>query len=39
MPTGLIDKLTLEQISDLFAYLGMLPTQNVARARSGDAAN
>ena len=39
MPDNLVDNLTLEQISDLFAYLGMLPTQNVARARAGDPAN
>ncbi len=31
MPDGLLDDLTLEQISDLFAYLGVLPAQSVAR--------
>lgn len=39
MPDSLLDKLTLEQVSDLFAYLGMLPAQNVARARAGDPTN
>ena len=33
MPDGLFDKLTLEEISDLFAYLGVLPTADVAERR------
>lgn len=36
MPDGLLNELTLEEISDLFAYLGILPTPNVARANAGD---
>jgi len=35
MPAGLLDNLTLEEISDLFAYLGVLPTQ-VATRTLGD---
>jgi putative heme-binding domain-containing protein len=35
MPEGLLDNLTLEEISDLFAYLGMIPVQNVARREDG----
>jgi putative heme-binding domain-containing protein len=35
MPEGLLDTLTLEEISDLFAYLGMIPVQNVARREDG----
>ena len=31
MPERLLDELTLSEISDLFAFLGMLPTQSVAR--------
>ena len=31
MPEGLLDTLTLEEISDLFAYLGVIPAQSVAR--------
>ena len=31
MPDNLLDPLTLEEISDLFAYLGVLPSQAVAR--------
>ncbi len=30
MPEGLLDPLTLEEISDLFAYLGVIPTERVA---------
>jgi putative heme-binding domain-containing protein len=30
MPAGLLDSLTLEEISDLFAYLGLLPQSPVA---------
>ena len=37
MPDGLLNPLTLEEISDLFAYLGMLPSQNVATRAIGDA--
>jgi hypothetical protein len=35
MPEGLLDTLTLEEISDLFAYLGMIPVQSVARRDDG----
>ena len=35
MPEGLLDTLTLVEISDLFAYLGMLPAESVARRESG----
>ena len=31
MPAQLLDKLTLEEITDLFAYLGVLPKTAVAR--------
>lgn len=31
MPSALLDTLTLEEISDLFAYLGVIPKQSVAR--------
>jgi putative heme-binding domain-containing protein len=31
MPSGLLDDLTIDEITDLFAYLGLLPPQNVAR--------
>ena len=30
MPSGLMDELTLQEISDLMAYLGVLPTIEVA---------
>lgn len=40
MPDSLLNDLTLEEISDLFAYLGILPTQSVARApEDEDSAN
>lgn len=39
MPDGLLDTLTLEEISDLFAYLGVLPGQNVARTQSDNTRN
>ncbi len=32
MPSGLLDTLTLQQISDLLAYMGVLPAVEVARA-------
>jgi hypothetical protein len=31
MPTQLLDQLTLDEIADLFAYLGTLPQHDVAR--------
>ncbi|MEL6105190.1 MAG: HEAT repeat domain-containing protein [Planctomycetota bacterium] len=31
MPTGLLDDLTLQEISDLMAYLGVLPNAEIAR--------
>ena len=31
MPTGLLNNLTLREISDLFAYLGAIPSRNVAQ--------
>jgi putative heme-binding domain-containing protein len=37
MPDKLLDKLTLEEISDLFAYLGMITSQNVARRQADGA--
>ena len=33
MPAGLLDTLNLEDISDLFTYLGVLPSQSVAERR------
>lgn len=33
MPDNLLDPLTLEEISDLCAYLGVVPAQNVARKK------
>jgi putative heme-binding domain-containing protein len=33
MPDGLLNQLTLEEISDLFAYLGVIPPQSIARGR------
>jgi putative membrane-bound dehydrogenase-like protein len=39
MPDGLLDQLTLEEISDLFAYLGVIPPQSVARAATDDTQN
>jgi len=39
MPDNLLNELTLEQISDLFSYLGMLPAQNVARSTTADDQN
>lgn len=35
MPEGLLNTLTLEEISDLFAYLGVIPAQSVARRNDG----
>lgn len=35
MPEGLLDSLTLVEISDLFAYLGLLPAESVARRDDG----
>ena len=34
MPDGLLNQLTLEEISDLFAYLGVIPPQSIARGRT-----
>jgi hypothetical protein len=31
MPEGLLDTLSLEEIADLFAYLGVSPTRNLAQ--------
>ena len=31
MPGGLLNELTLEDISDLFAYMGALPARNLTR--------
>jgi len=39
MPDGLLNDLTLEEISDLFAYLGMLPEQSIARGSPRDQRN
>ncbi len=39
MPDGLLNDLTLEEISNLFAYLGLLPSQSVARGRADDTRN
>ncbi|MEX0818285.1 MAG: c-type cytochrome, partial [Pirellulaceae bacterium] len=39
MPDGLLNALTLEEISDLFAYLGVIPPQSVARGRVEDSRN
>jgi putative membrane-bound dehydrogenase-like protein len=39
MPGGLLNALTLEEISDLFAYLGVLPSQSIARGRVEDSQN
>ncbi|MCB9875634.1 MAG: HEAT repeat domain-containing protein [Planctomycetaceae bacterium] len=39
MPDGLLNTLTLEEISDLFAYLGVIPSQSVARGRAEDTQN
>lgn len=39
MPDGLLNPLTLEEISDLFAYLGVIPSQSVARGRAEDTRN
>ena len=39
MPDGLLDPLTLEEISDLFAYLGVIPPQSIARGRSEETRN
>ena len=39
MPDGLLNQLTLEEISDLFTYLGVIPPQNVARGRVEDTRN
>lgn len=36
MPEGLLNQLTLEEISNLFAYLGVIPPQSVARGRVED---
>jgi len=33
MPSGLLDSLTLKQISDLLAYMGVLPAVEVAKAK------
>jgi len=33
MPSGLLDSLTLQQISDLLAYMGVLPAVEVAKAK------
>lgn len=35
MPEGLLNELSLEEISDLFAYLGVIPAQSVARRNDG----
>ncbi|MDA1049592.1 MAG: HEAT repeat domain-containing protein [Planctomycetota bacterium] len=34
MPDGLLNQLTLEEISDLFAYLGVISPQSIARGRA-----
>lgn len=34
MPTGLLDRLTLEEIADLFAYLGQSPRDNITSRRA-----
>jgi hypothetical protein len=39
MPDGLLNQLTLEEISDLFAYLGVIPPQSIARGRVEDTQN
>ena len=39
MPEGLLNELTLEEISDLFAYLGVIPSQSVARGPEGQSQN
>lgn len=39
MPDGLLNQLSLEEISDLFAYLGVIPPQSIARGRSEDSQN
>lgn len=39
MPDGLLNQLTLEEISDLFAYLGIIPSQSIARGRADDTQN
>ncbi|MBC8352701.1 MAG: HEAT repeat domain-containing protein [Planctomycetes bacterium] len=39
MPDALLNQLTLEQISDLFAYLGVIPSQSIARGRAEDTQN
>jgi hypothetical protein len=33
MPSGLLDSLTLREISDLLAYMGVIPSVEVARAK------
>ncbi|MGC4004949.1 MAG: hypothetical protein QM811_18295 [Pirellulales bacterium] len=38
MPTGLLNKLSLEGIAELFAYLGQPPRQNLSSRRAGRAA-
>ena len=35
MPTGLLDKLTLEEIADLFVYMRATPRQNLVRRKRG----
>ncbi|MEO8494494.1 MAG: HEAT repeat domain-containing protein [Planctomycetota bacterium] len=39
MPDGLLNQLTLEEISDLFAYLGVIPPQSVARGAAAGTQN
>ncbi|HUG66857.1 MAG TPA: HEAT repeat domain-containing protein [Pirellulaceae bacterium] len=39
MPAGLLNPLTLEEISNLFAYLGVIPPQSIARGRAEDTRN
>jgi len=36
MPSGLLDDLSLEQISDLLAYMGVLPPLEVAKQANGE---
>ena len=39
MPDGLLDPLSLEEISDLFTFLGVIPPQSIARGRVDDTQN
>ncbi|MCB9926692.1 MAG: HEAT repeat domain-containing protein [Planctomycetaceae bacterium] len=39
MPDGLLNPLSLEEVSDLFAFLGVIPSQSIARGRAEDSRN